>query len=97
MVIFKISNFYGQVNFVLLNSVQLGLLGAWRIAFGLMQSEHLHPLLADNNREHRQTAEQVQFENEIIFRNMDISSTILSTIRKIVRSVPKIDGTIDFF
>jgi hypothetical protein len=81
MVIFKISNFYGQVHFVLLNSVQLGLLGAWLIAFGLMQSEHLHPLLADYNREHCQTAEQVQFENEIIFLNMAISSTILSTIR----------------
>jgi hypothetical protein len=46
-----------------------------------MQPDHLHPLLADYNREHRQTAEQIQFENEIIFRNMAISSTILSTIR----------------
>jgi 2-polyprenyl-6-methoxyphenol hydroxylase-like FAD-dependent oxidoreductase len=67
------------------SGMQLGLLGAWRlawrIAFGLMQPDHLHPLLADYNREHRQTAEQIQFENEIIFRNMAINSTILSTIR----------------
>jgi len=67
------------------SGMQLGLLGAWRlvwrIAFGLMQPEHLHLLLTDYDREHRKTADEVQFENGIIFRNMAIRSRILGTIR----------------
>lgn len=67
------------------SGMQLGLLGVWRLAWRIHLSLD-HPdrtpdLLSDYSREHRQTAEAVQAENALIFRNLAIRSKVLGGAR----------------
>lgn len=67
------------------SGMQLGLLGAWRLgwrlAHGLGSQALLPALLADYGREHRVTADAVQRENAIIFRNLALASRPLGALR----------------
>lgn len=65
--------------------LQVGALGAWRLSWRLALAAQGHQgvdtLLNDFGREQRAAADQVQTNNELIFRNLALRSPLLSAMR----------------